>query len=71
MVRKRRYWKLATSYRLPLSATTKIPNTEPDFAGMSLMRLQHFGAANLFEWAARESAALAAKPSIHREFGQK
>jgi hypothetical protein len=33
---------------------------------MALMRLQHFGLANLFEYAANENAAAAAKPSIHR-----
>jgi hypothetical protein len=40
--------------------------TESGLCNMALMRLQHFGLANLFEYAAKKNAAAAAKPSIHR-----
>lgn len=35
--------------------------TESGLGNMALMRLQHFGLANLFEYAAKENAAAAAR----------
>ena len=40
--------------------------SESDLCSGALMRLKQGGMANLFEWAAKESAALQSKPSIHR-----
>lgn len=40
--------------------------SESDLCSMALMQLKQGGMANLFEWAAKESAALQSKPSIHR-----
>jgi hypothetical protein len=40
--------------------------TESGLCAMALMRLQHFGMASRLEWAAKESAVLQSKPTLHR-----
>lgn len=40
--------------------------TESGLCTLALMRLQDFGMASLFEWAAKENAVVQSKPTLHR-----
>jgi hypothetical protein len=48
----------AKSQMTSITNLNLVANTESGLCAMALMRLQHFGMASLFEWAAKESAAL-------------